>query len=176
MLGPEFWSPGRRAHSFISDTKFSLFDENENKTKYFRPEAGEITRQGWVKELWETTLLRYSLSFIWLKQISGARVVWGRKAKVPFSKRMRYEAVCMGKWDIAPHCLSSPSLSCIFPPFPGFATAMPCLLPCDSDRLESLALWGTRQSTGEFQCPLWRAYCSTRETVPREASFTLLCY
>lgn len=49
--GPGFWSPGRTAHSFISPTKFSLFRENENKTKYFRPEAGEITRQGWVKKL-----------------------------------------------------------------------------------------------------------------------------
>lgn len=51
MLGLEFWSPGRTAHSFISPIKFSLFRENENKTKYFRAEAGEITRQGWVKKL-----------------------------------------------------------------------------------------------------------------------------
>lgn len=118
----------------------------------------------------------------------GTAWVWFdfKSRELGWSEEKQQRSRFQREWDMRPSAWGSeillpivyahPVWAVFFFPISRLCNRHPLLLPCDSGRLVSLAPWGTRQSTGESQCPLWRAYCSTRETVPRKASFTPLCH
>lgn len=140
-LGLEFWSPGRTAHSFIPHPP------PPNSCCFVRMKIKRnISEQKQVKSPGKDGLRssekRLFFGTAWvLFDFKSRELGWSveKQQRSRFQREWDMRPSAWGSEILLPIVYAHPVWVVFFFQFPVFATAMPCLLPCDSSRLVSLA-------------------------------------